>query len=400
MVEERVGVAAELENAEPLVDHHACRAISGEQHAVRLAKHLGSDGGLPGPALPTRPGGARGAHCGQQARRAPGGLPAIEPMFLVERREQRRGGIGRLSRPYEQKAIRPECIVEGRQHHLLERKLEVDEDIATADEIDARERRIAGQIVTSEDAHLANDFADLVVVAHFDEEATQTFRGDIPRDIHQVGALSRFRQGPLAEIGGEDLQRRFARLICGQLQQGHRDRIDLFTGRAPGHPQPQRCVRREVLQQAAQDLLVQGLENLRVTEERGYRDEAFFVQRLRFRNVSFEMLRVVAKRRDLAHRHASCDPSSQSRLLVRVEVGATGLPQRFEDPAEPLVVVVLMGNLRRVRVRASGSPRSLARREIGVMAETGQFSCDVFGCQDEIDAPGGNCAAGHAVALG
>ena len=52
MVEERVGVAAELENAEPLVDHHACRAISGEQHAVCLAKHLGSDGGLPGPALP------------------------------------------------------------------------------------------------------------------------------------------------------------------------------------------------------------------------------------------------------------------------------------------------------------------------------------------------------------
>src|SRR5688500_11011601 len=85
--------------------------------------------------------------------------------------------------PLDEESPRAERIVESLEHRLLQPGLEVNEDVAATDEIEAREWRVAGEVVAGEDAHLADGFADLVVAAHFGEEAPQAFRGNVPCDV-------------------------------------------------------------------------------------------------------------------------------------------------------------------------------------------------------------------------
>src|SRR5262249_44068596 len=58
-----------------------------------------------------------------------------------------------------------ERIREQIEHFLLELGLEVDEDVATDDEIDARERRSAREILLPEDHHLPEPLRDAIALA-------------------------------------------------------------------------------------------------------------------------------------------------------------------------------------------------------------------------------------------
>ena len=62
----------------------------------------------------------------------------------------------------EQEAGLVQAVVEGRQDPLLQRLVEVDEDVAAAHQIQLGERRVAGQVVPDEDAQIAHRLADSV----------------------------------------------------------------------------------------------------------------------------------------------------------------------------------------------------------------------------------------------
>jgi hypothetical protein len=96
-------------------------------------------------------------------------------MFVIQCGEQHRRCTGSFRRPDQEEAVGSECIVAGREHRLLQRRLEVDQEVATADEIDPRVRRIPSQVVVCEYAHFSNGLADLILVADLGEEASQAF---------------------------------------------------------------------------------------------------------------------------------------------------------------------------------------------------------------------------------
>ena len=60
----------------------------------------------------------------------------------------------RLARAEEQHAAGLEREVKQRQHLLLHQRLEVDQQVAAGDEVDARERRVVDHVVLREHDHL------------------------------------------------------------------------------------------------------------------------------------------------------------------------------------------------------------------------------------------------------
>src|SRR6185503_8701943 len=121
-------------------------------------------------------------------------------------REQCGGGACGLSWPDQEESARAQGIVERRKHALLQRWLEVDEEIPTADEVDARVRRVVHQVVVGEDANVADRLHDLIAVAHLREEALETLWGDVAHAVRRVPSGPRRCERVLAEVRSEDLQ--------------------------------------------------------------------------------------------------------------------------------------------------------------------------------------------------
>jgi len=79
-------------------------------------------------------------------------LAPVDLVLAVVGGEQRFEATDRLRLAEDEHAARGEGVVECTKDSLLERRSEVDEEVAATDEVDARERRIASDIVAGEDA--------------------------------------------------------------------------------------------------------------------------------------------------------------------------------------------------------------------------------------------------------
>ena len=75
--------------------------------------------------------------------------------FLVERKEQVVVSRDVLRKAEKEIAARPQSIMEQRDDLALQRGLQVDQQIAAGDQVEARERRVADHAVRREDAHVA-----------------------------------------------------------------------------------------------------------------------------------------------------------------------------------------------------------------------------------------------------
>ena len=171
--------------------------------------------------------------------------------------------------------------MEGRQDPPLQRRGHVDQDVAAADQIHVRERRIGGEVLAREDADVADRLVDPVEVVFLLEEAVQPFGRELGLDALGIepGAGPLQRAG-IAEIGGEDLERAAHRLIVEQLPEHDGQRVGLLARGAPRYPQAQRRVRGLGLQDLGEDAGFQGLEQGRVAKEAGHVDEEVLVERL------------------------------------------------------------------------------------------------------------------------
>src|SRR5690606_13802768 len=83
------------------------------------------------------------------------------PSFL-ERLEQVREGSDRLRRPKEQDSVGFESIMKNRQELLLQLGVQIDQQVATSEQVQSRKRRILDHVLRSKDDHLADLLADPV----------------------------------------------------------------------------------------------------------------------------------------------------------------------------------------------------------------------------------------------
>ncbi len=128
-------------------------------------------------------------------------------------------------------------VMKRRQNALLQRRRQIDQHVAATHHIDMGKGRVQGQVLARKDAQIAHRFVDAVDMVLLLKKTSQALGTDLGFDIVGINAGARFVQGRrLADIGGEDLNRRPARFIIEILDQAHGDRIGFLAGGATRHP--------------------------------------------------------------------------------------------------------------------------------------------------------------------
>ena len=280
--------------------------------------------------------------------------------------------------------------MERRDDPLLQGRAQVDQQVPARDQVDVREGRVGRHVLPREDAHLAEGLADPVPVLVAGEEAAEPLRRDLRLDADRVDTqASPPQRHDVAEVGGEDLDRRPGRPVLEILQQYHGQRVGLLAARAARHPHTDGDVGVATLEDLREDDVLERLEGLRVAEEAGDIDEEVVVERLDLGGLSHEELDVAAQALPLIQHHAAHDPAPDHALPVRTEVNARGRMQDLQDLAEvPAVGGVHPGG----DVPVQGHQ--------GIVPDPLQRAGELRGRQDHVDAAALDGALRHAGVLG
>ena len=127
---------------------------------------------------------------------------------------------------------------------LLHLSVEVDEDVPTGDEVDARKWRILQKAVPGEQHDVAQFARHAIMVAFAGKEAPQPFFRHVGFDGDRITTLPCDRQSALVEIGSKDLKPAPDLMTARLLKQQDRNRIGFLAGGAAGDPDANRVAKR------------------------------------------------------------------------------------------------------------------------------------------------------------
>ncbi len=243
-----------------------------------------------------------------------------------------------------------------------------------------------------EDAQIAHASGDAEVVALPHEEALEAFARDLLGDAVGVDSRTRLLDCRLAHIGSKHLNARGCESIAQRFDQRDRDGVDLLTAGAAGYPDADRHLRRTALGQTRKDALCQQVKGARIAKEPGDADQEVLIQRGRLGRIAANQGDIVAQVLGLLQRHAACEAAAQGAALVVRKIHTMGRAQ----PPEYLSQVSFISGGLRVYRRVGVSIGSGNRTQVRVTTQTSQLARDLVGPQHEINAPGGDGAAGHA----
>src|SRR5215471_18658862 len=96
--------------------------------------------------------------------------------------------------------------MEGAARLILQRPVQIDQQIAAGYQVDVREGGIAQNAVLSKDDKVAHLAFDEIVIAFSREELAQSFFGDVGLDGYRITSFARGRQGSGIEVRREQLE--------------------------------------------------------------------------------------------------------------------------------------------------------------------------------------------------
>lgn len=223
-LQERAGRTAELQDLKLGVHEHSRRRELADGDAVGLALCIELAARTLRRLLPTRP-----LH--RSARTRDGRLVAIFLDRQMKRQDRRRllrvdlvlpvhrlEEVGEaadgLRRAQQQVPSGLERVVKRGHRLLLPARFEIDQEVAAADEVHARERRVGDEVLTREDHHVPQRLADSVATFRLDEEPPQAHRRDVGDEALRVETTAGFLQQGVVDVRGEELQlARLGRLV-------------------------------------------------------------------------------------------------------------------------------------------------------------------------------------------
>ncbi len=195
----------------------------------------------------------------------------------------------RLGGAQEEKAVRVQRVVEQGNELLLQVSAHIDQEVAAADEVEPGEGRILDHVLLGKDQHVADALVDAVGAAAGlgREEARQPLRRDVGGDAGRIEAGPGRGNGLAVDVGGEDLhleilfQRLQALLRAGWRWNRPPRR---WSSPAPrrGSVESARLAGKEL----RDDLLLERLEGLRVTEKTGHADQEVAKERFHLLRLS------------------------------------------------------------------------------------------------------------------
>jgi hypothetical protein len=277
--------------------------------------------------------------------------PRVETPALVHGREEIGERADRLGRPEQQKALGIQAVVKERDHPLLQRRAHVNENVATADQVEPRERRVLRHVVDREHAEIADALADLKARIRLDEESAQLLGRELCLNVIRIRAHTRFRDRGLADVRPENLDERALRGIFQRLEHADRDGIHLLAGGTAGHPNSQRFAPLEPrpLDEAGDHRGSQRTKRLEIAKKACDVDQDVFVHGPQLGRTCTQELQELLDVADAVKAHPSPDSPPHRALLVFAQIDADGAAQQPEDLCKLRV--------RELRFRKVGSGR-------------------------------------------
>jgi hypothetical protein len=269
--------------------------------------------------------------------------PAEDAGLLVDRLEELLAAARRLAGAQEEGSSFAQTEVQQGEDAQLEIRLEVDQEVAAADDVEAAEGGILQDVLGREDHPLAELLAHPVDRVLFLEKALQPFRDDLRFDPAGVDAVAGVLQGALGGVGGEDLDVQRLGDPLRFLHQQHRERIRLFAARARGHPGADRRVGLAGADQRDDHALAQDLPRVGVAEEAGDVDQEVVGEVGDLGGRLAKHAGVVAQLGHPGEPHPALDAAQQGGLLVAAEVVAGARAQHGQDFADVLLVALRGG---------------------------------------------------------
>jgi hypothetical protein len=213
----------------------------------------------------------------------------------------------------------------------LQVALQVDQQVAADDQVEAGERRVADQVVRGEDAHLAHLFHQLAGVILPGEEAREPVRRHVLGDALGVASQPREVERLVVDIAGEDLHARARLATLHRLAEQDRDRVGLLAGGAARRPDADLSLGPGVVEKPRDHLALERGEGLGIAEEVRDADQQVAEELLRLLGILAQALDVGRHGGELVHLHATLDPPHERRGLVAAEVVAGLAPQQRAD---------------------------------------------------------------------
>src|SRR5262249_32652503 len=309
-------------------------------------------------------------------------IDARLPIDVVEKSRRVGGGLRRAE---EQKSTRVERVVEGAAGLLLQFAVEIDQQIAAGDQVDAREWRIPEHAVACKQHDVAQFLADTVLIAFAREVTAQALLADVRFDGGWKTPLPRRGKRTRVEIGAEHLDLRPDFVACRFLEQQDRDRVGLFAGGTARDPHADRVARLLGLEYGRQRVGFERLEYLVVAEKRGDRDQQVGEQRLRLVGLVAQKFVIVLRVVHPGDLHAAGDPAQDGRALVLRKIVPGAYAQMRENAAHQLFVELAI-------VRD--------RNAVAVLHQFDQACHKLAHRQDEIRYSGRDRAARHRGVFG
>ena len=256
---------------------------------------------------------------------------AVNPPLPGHRLEEVLLGADALGRTQEQAAALAQREVEGPRDPPLRRRVQVDEQVAAAHEVEAGERRVGRQVVRGEDDGVAQVLRHVVPAGLACEEAAQECRRharDVvfgipsePGRFHRVGV----------RIGREDLELDRATSGRDAVRQEHGQAVGLLARGARRDPRAQGRLRRRLAHEARDDRLVEHAPRFGLAEERGDADQQVLAQGGGLVPIRLEQPGIGRMPVEVQALDAASDPALERRRPVFVKVVSGGVAHCGED---------------------------------------------------------------------
>ena len=245
---------------------------------------------------------------------------------------------GGLALAEEEEAVLLEGGVEDGEKPAPQHWLEIDHDVAAADEIELAERRIGEHVVSGEDDHAADLLGDLVLVAALDEKFRQPVGGDVVDDVFRENAATGLLDGAAVDVGGEDLDIALEIELLHGLAEEDGDGIGFLAGGAAGAPDADGLVLLGALEDLVNGVVLELFKEIGIAEEIRDANEDLLDEDVHLLGVVAEKLGKFAEGLGVGDEHAAFDAAQDGGALVVGEIDAAGVFQDGVDVGEGFLV--------------------------------------------------------------
>jgi hypothetical protein len=367
----------------PLIDQHPGRDVARQQHVVDARQ----------PAVGAEARSRRRRH--RQGRPADRGIDgqagvavlAVELPGAIGGREATLEIADRLAGAEKQVTVEPQREVERGQGAGLRPRLEVDEDVAAAHQIDAVERHVLQEVVGREQHPLAHARVDDEAAVGLGDEvlAAQLGRHAV-EGLGRVGAVAGDPQRLAVDVGREHPQVRRALAVLELAQEQDGQGVGLLAGGAAGDPHPDVVAGRHRGDDLRDHLIAQHLEGQRIAEEARDADQEVAAELGQLSGVGQRPPAVVLDRRAGGELHAPADAAVEGSGLVDAEVDVEHVAEPIEQGGE----AAHLGHRHRRVGEVVGAAAGVGHQVLG----------DLLGGQHAMDEAGADRGARHAVEAG